>query len=66
MSLRGIHILFIFLSIATFLGFAGWCFAQEGATNYPIGAFSLALAVGLSVYWIYFIRKSAQITRMER
>ena len=53
MSLKMIHVLVIFLSAALAAGFGKW-----GLTHYfYVGVLSLALAVALAVYLVWFIRK---------
>ena len=67
MSLRGFHLVFIFLAILCSGGFYGWAFyrselAQElGVTL--IANLSGILAVGLAIYGIWFaVKKSKTIT----
>ena len=59
MSLRGFHILFIFLAILMSAGCAWWGFAN-GVTP-AFGAVCAVAAVGLAVYGIFFLKKSKNL-----
>jgi hypothetical protein len=59
MSLKAFHILFILLSVLLAAGCAWWAFANNASAIF--GGASAAVAVGLLVYGIYFIRKSRKL-----
>ena len=59
MSLRAFHILFIFLSIVLAAGCATWAFVNGAGTAF--GVVSAIAAVGLSIYFVYFLKKSRRI-----
>ena len=59
MSLRAFHILFIVLSIVLAAGCAAWAFSN--GVSAVFGAVSALAAVGLSVYFVYFLKKSRGI-----
>ncbi|MDB6148652.1 MAG: hypothetical protein JWQ44_100 [Chthoniobacter sp.] len=59
MSLKGFHIVFIFLSILLAAGCAVWSFVNDVAR--PFGIASAVVAVGLLVYGIYFVRKTRKL-----
>jgi hypothetical protein len=59
MSLRGFHILFIFLAILMSVGCAFWAFANHVA---PVFGTSCAIAaVALIGYGCYFLKKSKKL-----
>ena len=59
MSLRAFHILFIILSILMSAGCAWWAFANDAAPLF--GILSAAVAAGLIVYAVYFLRKTRKL-----
>jgi hypothetical protein len=59
MSLKGFHLVFIFLSILLAAGCAVWAFANEVAGLF--GIFSCVAAGALVIYGIYFIRKTRKL-----
>jgi len=59
MSLRAFHILFIILSILMSAGCAWWAFANGVAPLF--GIVSVAVAAGLTVYAVYFLRKTKKL-----
>jgi hypothetical protein len=59
MSLRAFHILFILLTILLAIGCAAWSFVNE--TAFGFGVASTAVAVGLVVYGVWFIKKTGRI-----
>jgi hypothetical protein len=59
MSLKGFHILFIFLSILLAAGCAVWSFGNGVAL--PFGIASCVIAVALVMYGIFFIRKTRKL-----
>ncbi len=59
MSLKGFHILFIFLSILLAAGCAAWSFVNGVAL--PFGIASCVIAAALGIYGIYFIRKARKV-----
>jgi hypothetical protein len=59
MSLRGFHILFIFLAILMSVGCAWWAFANRVAPMFGVAC--AVAAVGLVVYGIFFIKKSKKL-----
>jgi len=62
MSLKEVHILFIFASILLCAFFTCWAYAQYGThntTGYLVTSIvSGVLTVALSIYGIYFIKKA--------
>ncbi|HEX5176167.1 MAG TPA: hypothetical protein VFV83_04005 [Chthoniobacteraceae bacterium] len=59
MSLKAFHIIFILLAIGLSVVCAAWSFGN--AVAIPFGVCSLAVAVTLVIYGIWFIRKSRRI-----
>ena len=59
MSLRAFHILFITLSALLASGCAWWAFANGAAPAF--GIISAAVAVGLVVYGVYFLKKTRKL-----
>jgi hypothetical protein len=59
MSLRAFHIVFITLSVFLAAGCAWWAFANEAAPAF--GIVSAAVAVGLVIYEILFLRKTRNL-----
>jgi hypothetical protein len=59
MSLRAFHILFIILSIVMSAGCAWWGFANGVAPLFGIAC--AAVAIGLVVYAIFFLRKTKKL-----
>jgi hypothetical protein len=59
MSLRGFHVLFIFLAILMSVGCAVWAFANGVAPAF--GAACAVAAVALVIYGIYFLKKSRKL-----
>ena len=59
MSLKGFHILFIFLSILLAAGCAVWSFVNQVAL--PFGIISCVIGAALAVYGVYFIRKTRKL-----
>ena len=61
MGLKNIHLLFISMAIALALGFGSWCvwrFREEAGGGYLVaGIGSFGLAVGLTVYGNWFVKK---------
>ena len=61
MSLKGFHIVFVFISTALALGIGCWCIYMDvigGTHAYVTGAIaSFACAVGLVIYGFWFYRK---------
>ncbi len=65
MSLRSVHIFFIFVCTIFCIWFGLWSFQayQETGTTYDItmGVLSLIASAALSVYFVWFIKKSRQL-----
>lgn len=66
MSLKGVHVLFIVLSIALAVVMAIWALAQYAspagsAGHLATGVASLAAGFGLVVYAVRFVRKARRI-----
>jgi len=59
MSLRGFHILFIFLAILMSVGCALWAFANGVAPLFGSGC--AIAAVALVIYGIYFLKKTKKL-----
>lgn len=59
MSLRAFHVLFIILSILMSAGCAWWAFANGVA--FLFGIVCSAVAVGLTIYAVYFLRKTKKL-----
>jgi hypothetical protein len=59
MSLKAFHVIFITVAILLAIGCAIWSFANEAMPAF--GWTSVAVAVGLVLYEIYFLRKSRRI-----
>jgi uncharacterized membrane protein SirB2 len=59
MSLRGFHILFITLSILLALLCAVWAF--DNSIDKRVGFSSVAAAVGLLIYGVWFLKKTKNI-----
>lgn len=59
MSLRAFHILFIILSALLAAGCAWWAFSNEAAPAF--GIISAAVAVGLVIYGIFFLKKTRNL-----
>lgn len=59
MSLRAFHILFIVLAILMAAGCAWWAFANGIAPAF--GICSAAVAVGLTIYSVFFLRKTKKL-----
>ncbi len=62
MSLKAIHLAFIFLSTLLAAGFSAWCFREMSRTGDSAlglaGGMASACAVALAAYGIRFIRKT--------
>ena len=67
MGLKNIHLLFISMAIATCLGFGAWCvwrFRDVGGGAYLVaGIGSFGIAVGLTAYGNWFLKKMKGIQR---
>ncbi|MBV9618062.1 MAG: hypothetical protein JO201_02520 [Verrucomicrobia bacterium] len=65
MSLKGFHILFIFVSTLLALGCGSYCLWVDmlaGAPIYLVGAiFSFVAAVALMIYGLWFLRKMKRL-----
>lgn len=65
MSLKLFHLVFISLSILLAAGCAFWAFenyrAQAGVADLILGVVSVATALGLVVYEIWFLRKTRRL-----
>ena len=59
MSLRGFHILFIFLAIVMSAGCAWWAFANR--VNLAFGISCALIAIGLVGYGVFFLKKSKKL-----
>lgn len=59
MSLRAFHVLFIILAILMAAGCAWWAFAN-GVTP-AFGVSSAAVAIGLIIYAVFFLRKTKKL-----
>lgn len=59
MSLRAFHILFIILSVLMAAGCAWWAFANKVAPAFGIA--SAAVAIGLVIYAVFFLRKTKKM-----
>jgi hypothetical protein len=61
MGLKNIHVVFISMAIATCIGFGAWCvwrFRDAGGTAYlAAGVSSFGIAVGLTAYGNWFLKK---------
>lgn len=62
MSLKAVHLAFIFVSAVLAGGFSLWCFREMSRTDSlgagVAGALSAAATIALGVYAIRFLRKS--------
>lgn len=69
MSLRLVHVFFITSSIVLFAFFGYWgvhhCFEAGGSVNGWLGAGSSVLAVGMTLYLVWFVKKSRTGPRNE-
>ncbi len=65
MSIKGFHLIFIFVAALFCVGFGAWAiFIEDGASGKGVtilGYFTLAVSVGLALYGIYFFRKAKKI-----
>jgi len=59
MSLRAFHIFFIFLAIVLSLVCSWWSFSNGVALPFGIG--SVVVAVGLTIYGFFFIKKARKL-----
>jgi hypothetical protein len=59
MSLKAFHVFFIFVSFLLAAGCAAWAFQNGGSTAFGVG--SAAVALGLVIYGVMFIRKARRI-----
>ena len=59
MSLKAFHIFFILISVVLAAGCSWWAFAND--LNKVFGIGSAAIAAGLFIYGIYFIKKSKRL-----
>ena len=67
MSLKAFHIVFISASILLTLGIGGWAlnnYSSPGGTRGDLlsGVASLAAAVALAIYGVYFLKKLKNIS----
>jgi hypothetical protein len=64
MSLRGVHILFIVLSVLLSFAFAAfeWMAYQQGGTavDLIVAIVSAVIGAGLAIYGVWFIRKPSR------
>jgi len=64
MSLRGVHIVFIVLSVLLSFGFAalGWTAYQQGGSvvELLVAIVSAVIGLGLAAYGVWFIRKPSR------
>ncbi|VVM06084.1 hypothetical protein MAMC_00937 [Methylacidimicrobium cyclopophantes] len=69
MSLRQFHILFVTIVTCLFLGLGGWAlmgyFHNEGGSLLWFGAGSLAVALIVVAYGIWFLRKTRRMGLIE-
>lgn len=63
MSLKHFHFLFIAVAAIFCLAFGAWALSASGVTSAirGMGIFSAILGVGLSVYGVWFRRKSRRV-----
>ncbi len=65
MSLKKFHVLFITLSVGLCVFFGVWCvriyLVQDGGSYAALAALSLAAAIGLVVYEVWFLRKMREV-----
>ena len=63
MSLKHFHIVFIVLAVLLCAGFGAWTFLAEDLTKAirATGVFSLVLAIVLTLYGVWFYRKSKRV-----
>jgi len=59
MSLKAFHIVFIVLATLLAIACAAWSFVNQTAEGFGIG--SAIAAVALTVYGVFFIKKSRKI-----
>lgn len=66
MSLKAFHVVFIVASFALALGFAGWALVEwrnEGGVGMALMGFgSLAVAIAIVPYSIWFLRKLKRVS----
>jgi hypothetical protein len=66
MTLKAFHVVFIALATVTAAGFGVWSLhaflTQRGIGNLLLGALSLAVAVGLVVYGVWFLKKMKDVS----
>lgn len=69
MSLRQFHILFVTVVTSLFAGLGGWALLvyreERGATLLWLGTGSLALALLVVIYGIWFLRKTRRMGLIE-
>ncbi len=69
MSLRQFHILFVTIVTCLFVGLGGWALLayreQPGATLLWLGTGSLALALLVVIYGVWFLRKTRRMGLIE-
>ncbi|CAB4244383.1 conserved protein of unknown function [Methylacidimicrobium sp. AP8] len=71
MSLRQFHLLFVSIVTCLFLGLGGWALVEyhqqesQGSILVWLGVASLATAVGVVIYGVWFLRKTRRLGLIE-
>jgi high-affinity Fe2+/Pb2+ permease len=57
MSLKAFHVLFVTVATLLTLGFGVWSLRVGDASYLSLGVISMAVAAGLVIYGVWFLRK---------